>query len=59
LVDWVDESIPATRRDPWAAFMTSALMAIRLSQETDETTSPERQQAQTEVTAAFAIGTLP
>jgi hypothetical protein len=39
--------------------MASALMAIALSHETDESTSPERQQVQTEATAAFLIGTLP
>jgi hypothetical protein len=43
----VDESMPATMRDLWARFMASALMEIRLSHETDESTSPKRQQAQT------------
>ena len=42
----VDESMPATTRDLWARFMASALMAIRLSHETDESTSPQPQQAQ-------------
>jgi hypothetical protein len=48
LVDWVDESMPAMRRDLWARFMTSALIEIRLSNETEETTSPERQREQDE-----------
>jgi hypothetical protein len=43
----MDESMPATRRDLWARFMASALMEIRLSHETDESASPERQQAPT------------
>ena len=55
----IDESMPAVKRDRWARFITSALMAIRLFHETDESTSPERQQAQTEATAALVIGTLP
>jgi len=38
--------------------MASALMEIRVSHETDEPISPERQQGQTEATAIFAIGTL-
>jgi len=43
----MDESMPATVRDLWARFMPSALMAIRLSHETDESSSPERRNDQT------------
>jgi site-specific DNA recombinase len=40
--------MPTTRRDLWARFMTSAFMAIRLSHETNESTSPKRQTEQTQ-----------
>jgi site-specific DNA recombinase len=49
LVDWVDESIPAQRLDLYPRVMAlRALIEIRLSNETEESTSPERQREQDE-----------